>query len=363
MNSRQEVQQAAALIETAADLVRYQLQRLQSLANKAKLMQTQCMTEQQQVQIRFEEIASDLSKLEHSVLYAADGQVHSDITRLCQERDSLTGRQSDLVFQLASLQKAAQRLNSLINLAEFVEHYALGETDPAALSESYASRLTQLRILQAQEGERQRLAREIHDGPAQVLANAIFELEYCERLIDREPDQLRRELSRLKGDVRDGLVDVRQFIFDLRPTPVRETGLPAMIRHYAENYQARFHIAVNLDLSEVGRLPSPEETAIYRIIQEALQNAQKHSRASAVTVALHRGPDYVQVAIADDGIGFEVPKSGEEQPGHFGLMTMRERAQLIGGRIDFVSAPGRGTTVTLAVPSAVASGEKYVTTD
>ncbi len=205
-------------------------------------------------------------------------------------------------------------------------------------------------ILEAQEVERQRLAREIHDGPAQALANAIFELEYCERLVDREPEKLKRELSHLKEDIRAGLAEVRRFIFDLRPAPGAEMGLVPMLHHNAANLQARYNIAVNLDLEPIDGLSSSQETAVYRIFQEALRNVQKHSSASKVTIRLKRHPNKVVAAIEDDGIGFDIAAAGSGSLGHYGLVSMRERAQLIGGKLGIVSSPGRGTVVELAVP-------------
>ncbi len=210
--------------------------------------------------------------------------------------------------------------------------------------------LAGVRALQAQEVERQRLAREIHDGPAQVLANAVFQLEYCERLVDKDPERLAQELANLKKDVRDGLAEVRNFIFDLRPAPLAEGGLQAMLKDYAEGYEARFDIRVETHLSDVGRLPTAQETAIYRVVQEALQNAQRHSRASKVTINLDRQRHSVVVSIEDNGVGFDVQEQLMAQVGHFGLTSMRERSQLIGGELEIISAPGKGTKVVLTVP-------------
>lgn len=216
--------------------------------------------------------------------------------------------------------------------------------------ENHSAKNARLRILEAQEAERQRLAREIHDGPAQALANAIFELEYCERLAEKEPDKLKRELAKLKEDIRAGLVEVRRFIFDLRPAPGAEMGLVSMLHHNAENLQARYSMAVVLDLEPIEGLPPFQETVVYRIVQEAMRNAQKHSGASQVTIRLKQDSGRIRVSVADDGIGFDVASSGSGDLGHYGLVSMRERAQLIGGELDIVSTPGKGTLVVLTVP-------------
>lgn len=215
--------------------------------------------------------------------------------------------------------------------------------------ESHSSKDARLRILEAQERERQRLAREIHDGPAQALANAIFELEYCEQLADREPDKLKRELARLKDDIRAGLVEVRRFIFDLRPAPGAEMGLVSVLRHNAENLQKRYGMTVALDVEPVEGLSRPQETAVYRIVQEALRNAQKHSSASKVTIRIKKQDDAILVAIEDDGVGFDYASASGDLT-HYGLVSMQERAQLIGGELQIKSGPGKGTVVKLKVP-------------
>ena len=123
-----------------------------------------------------------------------------------------------------------------------------------------------------------------------------------------------------------------------------------MLRHYAENYESRFDIEVETDLSDVGRLPAAQETAIYRIVQEALQNAQKHSHASKIKIALGQNDHSVVVSVEDNGVGFDVQAQLMEQLGHFGLTSMRERSRLIGGELEIISAPEKGTKVVLTVP-------------
>jgi two-component system sensor histidine kinase DegS len=211
--------------------------------------------------------------------------------------------------------------------------------------------LGQLHALQVQEEERQRLAREIHDGPAQVLANAIFELEFCQRLLEKDPKRLESELVRLKDDIREGLSEVRHCIFDLRPGPLAELGLVATLRRYAEGYQSRFGIAVELDLDDdVQRLSAAKEMAVFRVVQEALQNSRKHSGATRVLVSLRREGDAVVACVEDNGQGFEVETVPTGTARHFGLQSMHERAQLIRADLQIESQLGKGTRVTLRAP-------------
>jgi two-component system sensor histidine kinase DegS len=195
------------------------------------------------------------------------------------------------------------------------------------------------------------LAREIHDGPAQVLANATFQLEYCQRLLDRDPARLRDEMARLGGDLRDGLAEVRYFIFDLRPGPLAELGLSATLQRYAENFQQRSGIEIELDLEfEQARLSPTKEMAVFRIVQEALQNVRKHSGAKRARVALETRGDGLHVSVSDDGDRFDSSQQAESGGRHFGLSSMEERARLIRADLQVTSKPGHGTSIHLRVP-------------
>jgi two-component system sensor histidine kinase DegS len=199
------------------------------------------------------------------------------------------------------------------------------------------------------EEERRRLARDIHDGPAQVLANAHLELQYCERLLDRDPGALRQEFAVLQKCLREGLAEVRRLIFDLRPPALVELGLAAALRHYLADFEARTGLETMLSVGGEERLNPAQEAAAFRIVQEALQNVRRHARASRVEVQLETGPEAWRILVHDDGVGFD-PAQGTEGRRTLGLTSMRERAQAVGASLEVSSAPGNGTTVALTLP-------------
>jgi two-component system, NarL family, sensor histidine kinase DegS len=210
------------------------------------------------------------------------------------------------------------------------------------------------RVLESLEAERERLYRDVHDGPAQVLANAIFEIEYLERIAERAPAEvrqtLRTELANLRNQFRSSLDSVRGMIYDLRPPELSELGLAEAIRNYASEWEARCGIKVGsqLDLKETGLTPM-QELAVYRVMQEALQNVHKHAHASGVGIAWSRANDNWVLHVTDDGMGFDLVKAARHKKS-FGLLSMRERAELIGGSLQIQSTPGEGTAVTLLLP-------------
>lgn len=208
------------------------------------------------------------------------------------------------------------------------------------------------RVLESLEAERERTSRDIHDGPAQVLANAIFELEYLERVADRTTDQrvIRAELKKMREQLRASLESVRAMIFDLRPPTLAQLGLANAMRAYAADFEARFGIRVDarVEESETGLL-SQQELAIFRVMQEALQNVHKHAHARAVRLEWGRGDAGLVLRVIDDGVGFDLVRATQRK-GSVGLLSMRERAELIGGSLQVQAVPGGGTAVTLQLP-------------
>ena len=254
-------------------------------------------------------------------------------------------------------QRDYRRLKQLQLVIQHIESsaaYLLGSgIDPSSDSDDVSVEVAQ-RVLGSLEAERERLYREVHDGPAQVLANAIFEVEYLERITERAPAEVRQtlktELANLKGQFRGSLDSVRAMIYDLRPPELTELGLAEAIRNYASEWEARCGIKVGsqLDLKDTGLSPM-EELAVYRVMQEALQNVHKHAHASTVGLAWSRANESWVLHVTDDGMGFDLVKAARHKKS-VGLLSMRERAELIGGSLQIQSTPGKGTAVTLLLP-------------
>ena len=254
-------------------------------------------------------------------------------------------------------QRDYRRLKQLQLVVQHIESsaaYLLGSgIDPSSDSDDVSVEVAQ-RVLGSLEAERERLYRDVHDGPAQVLANAIFEVEYLERIAERAPAEVRQtlktELSNLKGQFRGSLDSVRAMIYDLRPPELTELGLAEAMRNYASEWEARcgIKVASQLDLKDTGLSPMAE-LAVYRVMQEGLQNVHKHAHASAVGMAWSRANDSWVLHVTDDGMGFDLVKAARHKKS-VGLLSMRERAELIGGSLQIQSTPGKGTAVTLLLP-------------
>jgi two-component system sensor histidine kinase DegS len=209
----------------------------------------------------------------------------------------------------------------------------------------------QMRIVQAQEAERSRLAQEVHDGPAQTLSNAIFQVEYIERVLGEDVRMAASELHFLREILRRELGEVRTFISQLRPPLLDELGLDGSIIDAVENMSALAGATVQTNLTAPSDgLSSTQQTAVLRIVQEALQNVRKHAAASRTVVSTRLEAPIWILEVSDDGRGFEVGAVAARGRRNFGLQFMRERAELVGAQFEVRSRPGGGTVVSLSIP-------------
>jgi two-component system sensor histidine kinase DegS len=264
---------------------------------------------------------------------------------------SLRSEVTALADVIGSHQTELARLEVAMRNLESTSHFL---NDGDARVETGASSLPteiQTRIVEAQEAERTRLAQDIHDGPAQVLSNAIFQVEYIERLLEHDNRQARDELRFLREQLRRELGSVRTFISQLRPPVLDALGLDGAIGDAVARTTALTGLAIVTDLgAPAGRLTETQQTVVLRVVQEALQNVRKHGGASSVVVATELDANDWVVTVRDDGRGFDVAAVTARGRLNFGLQFMQERAELIGARFEVRSQPDGGTVVRLAIP-------------
>jgi signal transduction histidine kinase len=202
-------------------------------------------------------------------------------------------------------------------------------------------------LLQAEEDERRRIGRELHDEAGQSMLFLRLHLEMLEK---SAPADLRPKLAEARGVTERIIAEIRRIVTALNPLAVEELGLPAAIRHLSARFRKLYPIKLRLRLTPYGaRLPRAIETAVYRVVQECYQNIGKHSEASRVNLLLRSTDTLLELNVEDDGIGFEVDRA-VAQPKSFGLNGMRERIALLGGRLEIHSSPGHGATIAMRLP-------------
>ncbi len=269
---------------------------------------------------------------------------------LRRERDEVDKRIRELEKLVGKIDELAKRLRIAMDLLsgniEKVRKEILDLKGRAELAPV---------VVQALEKERKRLAREIHDGPAQYLANAIFRLDICERFLEMgELERLKKEITDLKEVLQANLSDVRRFITDLRPMLLEDLGLVSALNKYIEEWKKLSGINVEFKvLGDAGEIANKNiEVAIFRIVQEALSNVYKHAKASNVKILLEIRKDFVSALIEDDGVGFDIREAKRKsiEKGSLGIFSMEERARALGGTLKIVSKPGRGTKIMVRIP-------------
>lgn len=206
--------------------------------------------------------------------------------------------------------------------------------------------------VRVQENERKRIAQEVHDGLTQWVMGALFELQAAKVCLPERPADALQKLDAAQDVLKKIKVEMRQMIYALRPPLLETGGLPAAIRELAASWQQVSNMACRVTC-EGQAVPLEDEYAltVYRIIQEALNNVERHAQTQNVSITLQYQPSSLVVEVCDDGCGFEVSDvPGSDGGGHFGLSGMRERAAGIGGRLYIESTPGKGTRLRLDLP-------------
>ncbi|MEI7846103.1 MAG: sensor histidine kinase [Chloroflexota bacterium] len=204
-------------------------------------------------------------------------------------------------------------------------------------------------IIQAQEAERQRLSRQMHDGPAQALSNFILQTEIAMRLMDVDNALAREELNNLKASALSTFQKVRNFIFELRPMMLDDLGLFPTIKRYVDTFKEQSGLEVSITITgQERRLESYVEVMIFRALQELLGNAARHSQGTGVKVIIDMGEASIRVTVNDNGKGFNADTI--KQGNSLGLNLIRDRVEILGGTFDIDSSIGRGSRITLIIP-------------
>lgn len=211
-----------------------------------------------------------------------------------------------------------------------------------------------IKILEAQENERKRIARDIHDGPAQHMANIVMNVDICKKIIQKNLGEGLKELGDLKENVKIALKEVRNIIYDLRPMSLDDLGLNQTIQETVKNITEDTGIDIHLFLKPMkDEVESIIQVAVYRIIQEVFNNIKKHSAAKNVELKLDFGTQYLMLIISDDGRGFDVEetlKRVKTKASSYGLIGIFDRVNQLQGEINITSSLGKGTSYKVKLP-------------
>jgi len=315
-----------------------------------------------EITLMIEQSQGELSKLSqrNAAITTHLQQVQGQITSVPSQEirnayDSALDAQQRLFVMRGQLEKLQAEKKHLERLKTVLEKAptSIISNGASAGSSSGGSKGTMASVemlVNAQETERQRLSRQMHDGPAQALSNFILQTEIAMRLFDVDAGQAKDELNNLKSSAMGTFQKVRNFIFELRPMMLDDLGLVPTIRRYADAFKEQTSLEVNVTVTGNERRLEPYlEVMMFRALQELLGNAARHSQATQVKVMLDMGEDRVRVSVDDNGRGFD--PDAIQQGNSLGLKLIRERAEMLGGTFEVDSSVGRGTRITFAVPA------------
>jgi two-component system, NarL family, sensor histidine kinase DegS len=325
-----------------------ELQETQRALRETTLMIEQSQGEVSKLSQRNTAITSHLQQVQNQIS-------ETPVEEIRMAYDSALDAQQRLFVmrgQLEKLQSDKAHYERYKLALENMQNGGVGGTSTSSLQSPGSSKgsLASVEMLiNAQEAERQRLSRQMHDGPAQALSNFILQTEIAMRLLDVDPIQARDELGNLKVSAMGTFQKVRNFIFELRPMMLDDLGLIPTIRRYADTFKEQTALDVNVTISgNERRLESYLEVMVFRAMQELLGNAARHSQATLLKINVDLTDDLIRVSVDDNGKGFDIDSVQEQ---NLGLKLIRERTEMLGGTFEIDSATGKGTRIMFSLPA------------
>ncbi|VVM33501.1 sensor histidine kinase [Terribacillus sp. AE2B 122] len=304
--------------------------------------------------IRLSDVSRDFDRYSEEEIREVYEQTHKLQIELRMSREKeklLRERRNEIQRRLQGLELKMKRAEGLVGKISVVLNYLNDDFKQVSqlIIDAKEKQEFGLKIIEAQEEERRRLSREMHDGPAQMLANILLRSELVDRTFrERSTEEALLEIQNMRKMVRSSLYEVRRIIYDLRPMALDDLGLLPTIRKYLANIEEFNNIHIDFTaLKAEKRLDPKYEVALFRLTQEAVQNAVKHAEPSTIKVRLEVMRELVVISIIDDGKGFDVTVKKENS---FGIIGMRERVEMLDGTIAFHSEIGKGTRVLIKVP-------------
>ncbi|MCH8340265.1 MAG: sensor histidine kinase [Chloroflexi bacterium] len=258
---------------------------------------------------------------------------------------TMRGQLEKLESDQETLQRYAEFIQSTVNLLE--------GRSPDEVTELESGTATVIeQIIDAQEEERRKISRQIHDGPAQSLSNFILQAEIAMRFFDTDQDKAREELNNLKASATSTFSKIRDYIFDLRPMMLDDLGIVPTIRRYCEAFQEKTGLELNVVVTGTERrLEAHREVLIFRTVQALLQNVRDYAQATQVKIMVDLDDTQVRATVEDNGKGFDVEPIMQEESASHGIRVSKDRLEQVGGTFEIESKLGEGTRVTFSVPT------------
>ena len=334
----------------------YLLRRLEMLSDEKIILDTKI----NKINIEIEQIDAMVKQIAQDVDTAFEifspRQKKNDFAK--QEIDKLLAHKEELKETVANLSENASVLEEDIQAVrealgqpvELVDNYI----EEQYVEDIYYEDTTYgMKILEQQENERSRIARDLHDSVVQVLTNLVHKCEICSKIIDVDSIRAKLELEIMSRNLREAISEMRSIIYDLRPMSFDDLGLGVTLESFINDVKSRTNMEITFNVEgEASVLPSIMQLTIFRIVQEATNNSVKHSKGKKLDILFKYDPDRIYLNIKDDGIGIENQNDDNKQSMYtgFGLDMMKERVALLNGKIDVLAGENGGTNIQVINP-------------
>ena len=342
-----EIQEELSPVEVFLGVAREELEQVRREHREIGMLVEQSQGEVEKLAQRNASIAATLKQIESNFDTVPREDIRNtyEAAQDAQQRlFTMRGQLEKLESDQETLQRYAEFIQSTMNLLEGRSHDEV--TDLEAGTGSVIEQ-----IIDAQEEERRKISRQIHDGPAQSLSNFILQAEIAMRLFDTDQDKAREELNNLKASANSTFSKIRDYIFDLRPMMLDDLGIVPTIRRYAEAFKEKTGLELNVVVTGTERrLEAHREVLIFRTVQALLQNVRDYAQATQVKVMLDLDDNQVRATVEDNGKGFDVEPAMEEEGAAHGLRINKDRLEQVGGSFEIESQPGEGTRVSFSIP-------------
>ncbi len=271
-----------------------------------------------------------------------------------REEEKLTNERKEIEAHLRSARKNLERAEKLTTKFSVALEFLEGNMEDFSntITDLEQRHLMGRKIIQVQEEERKRVSREIHDGPAQSFSNILLKIDFCEKLMDKDIERAKEEAQILKDLVRRSTREIRKIIYNLRPMAIDDLGIVPTLRRYVDDFQTETSIEIDFQASPSFHADDTVlQLALFRIAQEALNNIYRHAQAKKVEMALNQDNRCVSLMIKDDGVGFNPQDIRMNKESGFGIINMKERAELLNGNLRIKSDSGEGTFLLIRIPT------------
>ena len=370
--TRGALEEGRTQIYEVAEAARIECSRTEVVFKAVQKEMTEAISDVEELSARFSQIRLKLfdsnknfqeySEHEKKLIYEEAARVREALTGAKERERLLRARRDNLEQTLAKLQEIAakaERLVSQVGVALAYLSSNLGDVNQQ-IENFQAREHAGQELIKGQEIERRRMANALHDGPVQDLANVMVQLEICERLYEAgHHAEAFESLTKLKGITQGSIAQLRHIIYDLNPMTLDDLGLVLTIKNGLNNLTKQTAIETEfVVLGTEARLDNQVEMAVFRIVQESLNNCRKHANPTLVKVTLEFSGRHISAEVKDDGVGFDMStishklRSGK----HYGMLSMQSRTNILGGLVQIQSELGKGTRVLVRIPLSDGEG-------